>query len=112
MLDNKSIVARVRKFGHNIGACSDAAICEKCKIGNRMALKNVSSAKTSPQIGTLDKFARGLGVRIEDLIYDTTDADREMAGVWANLSEYEKTETVVYAKMMIKEKNENIKKAA
>lgn len=112
MLDNKVIVERVRKFGQLAGVRSDAAICEKCGIGNRMALKNVQMAKTSPQVGTLNKFARGLGVRIEDLIYNTTDVDREMARVWTELSEYEKTETVVYAKMMIKEKNEKQRKIA
>lgn len=112
MLNNNTIVERVRKFGRAVGACSDAAICEKCAIGNRMALKNVQRAKTSPQVGTLDKFARGLGVRIEDLIYNTTDADMEMSRIWHDLSEYEKTEVVVYIKMQQKEKNKNIKKAA
>lgn len=112
MLSNKDIQARIRTIGKKSGFASDRAISRQCGFNDATLIGKMDTVKNTPQIGTLDKFARGLGVRIEDLIYDTTDADREMAGVWANLSEYEKTEIVVYAKMMIKEKNENIKKAA
>ena len=60
----------------------------------------------------MDKFARGLGVHIEDLVYSRTDADLQMAKLWPDLTEYEKTEAVVYVKMMLKEKNEKAKKVA
>ena len=112
MLDNKNIQARIREIGKKLGFASDRAISRQCGFNDATLIGKMDTVKNTPQIGTLDKFARGLGVQIEDLIYNTTDVDREMARVWAELSEYEKTETVVYVKMMIKEKNEKQRKVA
>lgn len=112
MLNNTQILDKVRQFGRLAGLDTDAAICEHCGFNNRAVLGKIGIVKTTPQLGTLAKFAQGLGVEIEDLIYNRTEADTEMSRIWRNLSEYEKTEVVVYIKMQQKEKNENIKKTA
>ncbi len=112
MLDNKQIVEKIRKFGTAVGLLSDTAICKQCNISNRMVFNGIMNAKNTPQLGTLAKFAKGLGVQIEDLIYDRSDADREISRLIVDLSDYEKTEVVVYIKMMLKEKNKEIPKAA
>lgn len=90
MLNNKQIVNRIRQIATKHGQVSDAEICRQCKIGNRSQLGHMTKVKTAPQLDTLDKFARGLGVAIEDLIYDRTDADMEMSRIWGDLTEYEK----------------------
>ena len=106
MLNNKEIVEKIREVAKQMGLMSDAAIFKKCGISNRMVFHGILNSKTSPQLRTLDKIARGLGVNIEDLVYSRTDADLQMAKLWPELTEYEKTEAVVYVKMMLKEKNE------
>jgi len=112
MLNNKQIVEKIRTFGKKTGLNTDMAICEKCDFTNRAQIRNMLSIKTAPQLDTLNKFARGLGVEIEDLIYDRTDADIELSQLLAGLSEFEKTEVIVYIRMMRKEKNKEISKAA
>ena len=106
MLNNTNIVKNIREFGKRAGLMSDAAICKQCKISNRMVFDGIVKAKTTPQLGTIAKFADGLNVQIEDLIYNRTDADREIARLLSTMTEYEKTEVVVYIKMMQKEKNQ------
>ncbi len=105
MLNNEQIVKRIRQIANQTEATSDSEICRKCKFNNRAQIGNMLKIKTAPQIDTLDKFARGLGVRIEDLIYDRTDADMEMARIWDDLTEYEKMETIVWVKVQQREKN-------
>lgn len=112
MLNNKQIVERIRKFGQMAGLNNDTAVLDKCDFDNRAQLNNMLKIKTAPQLDTLNKFARGLGVQIEDLIYDRTDADMEMARLWIKLTEYEKMETIVYIKMTQREKNTELKQAA
>lgn len=106
MLNNVQIVEKVRHLGQLMGLRSDAAICDKCKIKNRMVFNGILTAKTTPQLGTLAKFADGLGVSVEDLIYDRTDADVELGKIIKGLTEYEKTELIVYAKTQILKKND------
>ena len=112
MLNNENIVKNIREFGKRAGLNSDAAICKQCKITNRMVFDGITKAKTTPQLGTIAKFATGLGVQIEDLIYNRTDADREIANLLSTMTEYEKTEVVVYIRMMLKEKNQEERKVA
>lgn len=112
MLNNEQIVNRIRQIATKTGNISDSEICRKCNFSNRGVLGNILKIKTAPQLDTLDKFARGLGVRIEDLIYNRTDADMEMSRYWDELSEYEKMETVVWVKMQLREKNKKKQSAA
>lgn len=112
MLNNKQIQSRIRCFAKKNGLDSDAAICKKCELENRAILGQFDRLKNMPRLDTLSKFAKGLGVQIEDLIYDRTDADMELSQLLANLSEFEKTEVIVYIRMMRKEKNKEISKAA
>lgn len=112
MLANDKIQKKIREYANKIGLTSDLAICEKCCFDNRSVLGKFDKLKSAPRLDTLDKFARGLGVRIEDLIYDRTDADMEMARIWDNLTEYEKTETIVWIKFQQREKNKQQSAAA
>lgn len=112
MLTNDKIQKKIREYANKIGLTSDLAICEKCCFDNRSVLGKFDKLKSTPRLDTLDKFARGLGVRIEDLIYDRTDADMEMARIWDNLTEYEKTETIVWIKVQQREKNKQQSAAA
>lgn len=112
MLSNEKIQQKIRKFANDIGLTSDLAICERCNFENRSVLGKFDKLKNTPRLDTLDKFARGLGVRIEDLIYDRTDADMEMARIWDDLTEYEKTETIVWVKVQQRKKNKQQSKAA
>lgn len=112
MIKNEQIVNRIRQIAGKTGSVSDSEICRLCKFSNRGVLGNILKIKTAPQLDTLDKFARGLNVRIEDLIYDRTDADMEMSRIWNDLSEYQKMEAIVYVKMQIREKNKPQSKAA
>lgn len=105
MLDNKQIQAKIRNTAKHVGLESDLAICQRCGFENRSVLGKFGNLKTAPRLDTLDKFARGLGVRVEDLIYNRSDADMEMSRYWDELSEYEKMETVVWIKMQLREKN-------
>lgn len=106
MLNNVQIVEKVRHLGQLMGLRSDAAICEKCNFSNRTQLGKMSNLKTAPQLDTLAKFADGLGVSVEDLIYNRTDADVELGKIIKGLTEYEKTELIVYAKTQILKKND------
>ena len=112
MLDNKAIENKIRALGKKTGLNTDMAICEKCNFSTRTQLGKMGQLKTAPQLDTLAKFAKGLGVQIEDLIYDRTDADIELSQLLAGLSEFEKTEVIVYIRMRRKEKNKEISKAA
>lgn len=112
MLNNEQIVNRIRKIATKAGTMSDSEICRRCKIGNRAQLGHMMKIKTAPQLDTLDKFAAGLGVRIEDLIYDHTDADMELGRIWGKLSEYDKMETIVWIKMQLREKKQRQSKVA
>ena len=112
MLSNKEIVERIRHLGKKVGLTSDFAICRQCQFENRAVLGKIDTLKTAPRLDTLEKFASGLGVAIEDLVYSRTEADMELSRTVSQLTEYEKTEVVVYAKMIIKEKNEKAKKVA
>lgn len=112
MVKNEQIVNRIRQIANKTGPLSDSEICRRCKFNNRAQLGHMLKIKTAPQLDTLDKFARGLNVRIEDLIYDRTDADMEMSRIWNDLSEYQKMEAIVYVKMQIREKNKPQSKAA
>lgn len=105
MLDNKQIQNRIRSLAARAGLDSDSALCKRCKFENRSVLGQFDRLKNTPRLDTLDKFAQGLGVRIEDLIYDRTDADMEMARIWDDLTEYEKMETIVWVKVQQREKN-------
>jgi len=105
MLNNEQIQQRIKMFGVRQGLNSDNAICRQCKFNDATMLGRLAKLKTAPQLDTLDKFARGLGVRVEDLIYNRSDADMEMSRYWDELSEYEKIETVVWVKMQLREKN-------
>ena len=112
MLNNEQIQQRIKMFGARQGLNSDNAICRQCKFNDATMIGRLAKLKTAPQLDTLDKFARGLGVRIEDLIYNRTDADMEMSRYWDELSEYEKMETVVWVKMQLREKNKKKQSAA
>lgn len=112
MLNNKQIQERIRYFGKNIGLGSDSAICERCKFENRAVLGQFDRLKNTPRLDTIAKFADGLGVDIIDLIINRTDADREIANLLSTMTEYEKTEVVVYIRMMLKEKNQEQRKVA
>ena len=105
MLSNRDIQKKIRDLADKKGLKSDLAICERCCFDNRSVLGKFDKLKSTPRLDTLDKFARGLGVRIEDLIYDRTDADMEMARIWDDLTEYEKMETIVWVKVQQREKN-------
>ena len=70
-----------------------------------MAFNNIMGAKTAPRLSTLEQFAYGLGVEIDDLVRDTTDADREIRKKLSNLTEYEKAKVSVYIDMILAEKN-------
>ena len=112
MVSNKLIVSRIRILAKQAGITSDSEVCRRCGFDGRGQIRNMLNAKTAPQLDTLDKFANGLNVRIEDLIYDRTDADMEMSRIWNDLSEYQKMEAIVYVKMQIREKNKPQSKAA
>ena len=112
MLNNEHIVNRIRLFAKNDGLSTDSEICRRCGFTNRAQINQMLKLKTAPQLDTLDKFARGLGVRVEDLIYNRSDADMEMSRYWDELSEYEKMETVVWIKMQLREKNKKKQSAA
>lgn len=112
MVNNNQIVSRIRTIAKKLSVSTDSEICRRCGFEGRGQIRNMLNAKTAPQLDTLYKFAAGLGVRIEDLIYDRTDADMEMARLWDKMSEYEKTETIVFIKMQQREKNTEIKRAA
>ncbi len=112
MISNAQIVNRIRTIAQKLSIQSDSEICRRCGFEGRSQIRNILIAKTAPQLDTLGKFARGLGVQIEDLIYDRTDADMEMSRLWAGLSEYEKMEAIVYVKMNQREKNTKNNKAA
>lgn len=112
MLSNKQIQEKIRYFGAKAGLKSDNAICKHCEFNDATMIGKIDKLKTAPQLDTLNKFARGLGVEIEDLIHSRTDADLELSRLLAGLSEYEKTEVIVYIRMMRKEKNKEISKAA
>ena len=105
MLNNQAIQAKIRHFGKLCGLGMDAAICERCGFNNRAVLGKIGLLKTSPQLDTLHKFAKGLGVCIEDLIYDRSDADMTLGRLLSDLSEYEKMEVVAYIRLMNREKN-------
>ena len=105
MLSNKDIQKKIRNLADKKGLKSDLAICEQCRFDNRSVLGKFDKLKNTPRLDTLDKFAQGLGCRIEDLIYDRTDADMEMSRIWDELSEYEKTETIIWIKWQQREKN-------
>lgn len=110
-MNNKKIAERIRKFGDKCGLLNDAQITKKADFYPD-TIKNIEELKTAPRLDTLYKFADALNVALDDLIRDRTDADREMSRIWHDLSEYEKTETIVYAKMIIKEKNEKERQKA
>lgn len=112
MLSNKQIQDRIRSLAGKIGLDSDSAICKQCKFENRSVLGQFDRLKNTPRLDTLDKFAAGLGVGVEDLIYDRTDADMEMSQIWGKLSEYDKMETIVWIKMQLREKKQRQSKAA
>lgn len=112
MISNKLIVSRIRTLGKKAGMTSDSEICRRCGFDGRGQIRNMLNAKTAPQLDTLDKFATSLGVMIEDLIYDRTDADMEMSQIWGKLSEYDKMETIVWIKMQLREKKQRQSKAA
>jgi len=112
MLNNEQIVNRIREIANKAGTISDSEICRRCKFTNRGVINNILKIKTAPQLDTLDKFAAGLGVGVEDLIYDRTDADMEMSQIWGKLSEYDKIETIVWIKMQLREKKQRQSKAA
>lgn len=111
MLNNAQIVDKIRCFAQKQSITSDSEICRQCGFIGRGQVRNILNTKTAPQLDTINKFAQGLGVRIEDLIYDRTDADMEMARIWDDLTEYEKTETIVYIKMQQREKKQQSKAA-
>lgn len=106
IMTNKQIANRIRLIGNKNGLVNDTQITKKAGY-YADTIKNIEQVKTSPRLDTLSKFADALGVGIEDLIYDRTDADIELSKILRNLSEYEKTELVVYARMLLREKNEN-----
>lgn len=112
MISNELIVQRIRILSQRLGITTDSEICRRCKFTNRGVLDNILRIKTAPQLDTLEKFAAGLNVQIEDLIYNRTDADMELSRIWDELSEYEKTEVNVYIKMLLREKNKKTSKAA
>ena len=112
MLSNKQIQDRIRSLAGKIGLDSDSAICKRCKFENRSVLGQFDRLENTPRLDTLDKFANGLGVGVQDLIYNRTDADMEMSRIWNDLSEYQKMEAIVYVKMQIREKNKPQSKAA
>ena len=106
MLNNKQIQERIRYFGEKAGYKSDNAICKRCNFNDATMIGKIDKLKTAPQLDTLDKFAKGLGIDIVDLIINRSDADIELSKLIKTLTEYEKTEVVVYIKMMQKEKNQ------
>lgn len=112
MLNNKQIQERIRYFGNAAGFKSDNAICKQCRFNDATMIGKIDKLKTAPQLDTLDKFAKGLGISIIDLIVGRSDADREIANLLSTMTEYEKTEVVVYIRMMLKEKNQEQRKVA
>lgn len=112
MIDNKFIVSRIRILAERAGMKNDSEICRRCGFDGRGQIRNILKIKTAPQLDTLEKFAKGLDVRIEDIIYNRTDADIAMSRSWDELTEYEKTEVNVYIKMLLREKNEKQQKVA
>lgn len=112
MISNEFIVQRIRILSQRLGISTDSEICRRCNFSNRGVLNNILRLKTAPQLDTLEKFAKGLDVRIEDIIYNRTDADIAMSRSWDELTEYEKTEVNVYIKMLLREKNKEQPKVA
>jgi transcriptional regulator with XRE-family HTH domain len=93
ILKNEQIQARIRHFGKLQGLSSDAAICERSGFGNRSTLGKIDKLKSAPQVDTLYKFATGLGVRIEDLIYNKpAQANHELQRLYTELTEAEQTD--------------------
>ena len=105
MISNEFIVQRIRILSKRLGITTDSEICRRCEFTNRTQIGNMLKIKTAPQLDTLEKFAKGLNVRIEDLIYNHSDADMALPQVWNELTEYEKTEVIVYIRMLLREKN-------
>ena len=68
-LNNKDLADKIRLLGQLRGLMSDAAICAKANIDNRMAIKNIAGSKMAPRLDTIIKFANALDVSVEALIY-------------------------------------------
>lgn len=101
MVDNKFIQRRIREMGRRAGMCSDNAICRACGFNDATMIGKIGQLKTSPQLDTLEKFAAGLGCTIEDLIYQRGDVDVDLAAQIAQMTEYQKLQMVVFAKMLL-----------
>jgi ribosomal protein L37E len=94
VLENKDIQERIRRFGEIAGFNSDAIICEKCGFGNRSVLGKIGDLKTAPQLDTLDKFAKGLHVAIEDLIYQRTESQRRLQELTDKMTDDERNQVI------------------
>ncbi len=101
MIDNKFIQARIREIGRRVGLGSDNAICRRCGFNDATMIGKIGQLKTSPQLDTLQKFANGLGCTIEDLIYNRSDVDVDLSAQIAQMTEYQKLQMVVFAKMLL-----------
>ncbi len=101
MIDNKFIQRRIRELGRRAGYASDNAICKRCGFNDATMIGKIGQLKTSPQLDTLERFARGLGCAIEDLIYKRGDVDIDLAAQIAQMTEYQKLQMVVFAKMLL-----------
>ncbi len=110
-MTNKQIAAKIRKLGKKNGLTNDRQITMRAGCYADTIL-NIESLKTAPRIDTLSKFSRAFGVGIEDLIYDRSEVQMELSAFIADFSERELLELIVYAKMMRKEKNNKMPKAA
>ncbi len=101
MLDNKLIQAQIREMGRRAGLGSDNAVCRRCGFNDATMIGKIGQLKTSPQLDTLQKFAQGLQCSIEDLIYQRAEVDVDLATQISQMTEYQKLQMVVFAKMLL-----------
>ncbi len=101
ILSNKKIQMRIREIGRKSGLRSDNAICRKCGFNDATMIGKIGKLKTSPQLDTLDKFARGLNCTVVDLIYNRGEVDMDLSLQISQMTEYQKLQMVVFAKMLL-----------
>lgn len=104
MNTNTQIADKIRRYGRLVGLDNDFQITKKAGCYSS-TIADIVRLKTAPRLDTLCKFADLLGITVEDLIYDRTDADVNLSRLINQLSEYEKTKVAVYIEMMVAEKN-------
>jgi len=91
MLSNPGIVERIRNIARGKGIKSDAEIARATNT-QRALFQDMPRLKTAPRLDTIAKISKGLGVRIEDLIYETPAADSEFTALYGQINKAQRVE--------------------